>query len=484
MAQLDGIQQQMPAEAVDATTSDQRLLRPPPTLLMPPLVPVVPVASDPFASVQKAWPSADGWRQIRSGEIAGDSWGDSRYVLYEVCPRDLVNQDPYLFIWLHGQDATGTLTTSNMVNMQRKLRRRCFFLLPTNPKISADGYRFSWGVRATKAENKNDLGFVYGEMHAPYLLAVCKLVQTISKEVSAVANIVSGYSMGGFGAYQLAAFAPGVFTAVVTIAGYVIGTTETGGMYNAPQPHSFHRFSLFTNEYAPKLAKVPVIIAIHAVCDTQSSFRDTQELINIICGEGGDPSLVTLDEVAANSDAKKSKTGHAYFNHALLSPASEGVLYSKLRAGLDTAVAEGLGPNVVRPPPIHVPVPPPVHVVPQDVAPKAPVKLSLPSWTLEPSKPAVEEISKDKSHMTAAELLGQSASKNAAPNAPVKLSLASWTLGAPPKTDAAMVEIAKMKAKQKEAAEVVADSSSSSSASSSSSSSEAPQQKSKKRKKA
>merc|ERR1719174_1952741 len=156
-------------------------------------------------------------------------------------------------------------------------------------------------------------------------------------------------------------------------------------MYNAPQPEASHKFTLFANDYAPKLAKVPIFFAVHGVSDKNLSFRDMQELISLIQGEGGDPELVSLDEKASNSDGLKSKTGHGYFNHALLSHLSEGFLYSKLRAALDAAVAKGLGP-------VKKAAPTPRATVPDAApkAPKAPVKLALSTWTLRPTKPAAK----------------------------------------------------------------------------------------------
>ena len=46
------------------------------------------------------------------------------------------------------------------------------------------------------------------------------------------------YSMGGFGAFQLGCFAPEIFDAVVSVAGYGLGTSEPNSGYGAPQPAS------------------------------------------------------------------------------------------------------------------------------------------------------------------------------------------------------------------------------------------------------
>ena len=44
--------------------------------------------------------------------------------------------------------------------------------------------------------------------------------------------------MGGFGAFQLGCFAPEIFEAVVSVAGYGLGTSEPNSGYGAPQPAS------------------------------------------------------------------------------------------------------------------------------------------------------------------------------------------------------------------------------------------------------
>ena len=44
--------------------------------------------------------------------------------------------------------------------------------------------------------------------------------------------------MGGFGAFQLGCFAPEIFDAIVSVAGYGLGTSEPDSGYGAPQPAS------------------------------------------------------------------------------------------------------------------------------------------------------------------------------------------------------------------------------------------------------
>ena len=56
--------------------------------------------------------------------------------------------------------------------------------------------------------------------------------------------------MGGFGAFQLGCFAPDVFDAVVSVAGYGLGTKEPNSGYGAPQPVSSEIFEQFLKQEA------------------------------------------------------------------------------------------------------------------------------------------------------------------------------------------------------------------------------------------
>ena len=83
-----------------------------------------------------------------------------------------------------------------------------------------------------------------------YLLALTSKISDLAYEFAAERVLVMGrlvcasfvrserYSMGGFGAFQLGCFAPDVFDAVVSVAGYGLGTSEPNSGYGAPQPVS------------------------------------------------------------------------------------------------------------------------------------------------------------------------------------------------------------------------------------------------------
>ena len=102
-----------------------------------------------------------------------------------------MTQAPYFFVWLHGADGGGDIPPADLVKMQKRLCRRTFFFVPISPKAK-DGARFFWAVKYTKAQNKNDWGFIYGDLHEPYLAAFCKVAQKLSTEEGAIADVICG----------------------------------------------------------------------------------------------------------------------------------------------------------------------------------------------------------------------------------------------------------------------------------------------------
>jgi len=283
----------------------------------------------------RAWPVLGGVRVIKRGEVEGEGFGESTYTLYEACSPPQVDEVPYLYLWLHGADGGGDLPTDNIRTMQKRLRRRTYFLVPLSPKAAKDGRRFFWGVCYTKAQNKNDLGYIFGEFHEGYLAALTGVARQISNEVEACRVFVGGYSMGGFGAYQLGSYAPDLFDTVVSVAGYGLGTLEAeDGSYGAPQPQSAMIFNGYLQGHASRLAAVRLVVAVHAEKDTVSSFNDVKTIIEEIQKHGGEAELVHVPDEAADSDPnrkRKQKRGHFYFNYSLLNDSSEQVLYSRLR---------------------------------------------------------------------------------------------------------------------------------------------------------
>jgi pimeloyl-ACP methyl ester carboxylesterase len=210
-----------------------------------------------------------------------------------------------------------------------------------SPKAGRDGRRFFWGQAYTKAENKNGYGYIFGNFVSEYLQAVTDLVQETSREVCAERVVVAGYSMGGFGAYQLGFFAPEIFDAVVSVAGYGRGTLEAMSANSAcggPQPESGNVFRSFLAEEVKSLSAVPAVFVVHASIDAVSSFRDASEIVQAVREHGGSAQLVVVPDEAADSDPKRcrrrSKLGHHYFNYALLHDTSEDVIWASLRRAL------------------------------------------------------------------------------------------------------------------------------------------------------
>eukprot|EP00931_Biecheleriopsis_adriatica_P009519 TRINITY_DN110597_c0_g1_i1.p1 TRINITY_DN110597_c0_g1~~TRINITY_DN110597_c0_g1_i1.p1 ORF type:complete len:317 (-),score=69.78 TRINITY_DN110597_c0_g1_i1:248-1198(-) len=286
-------------------------------------------------------------RLVDSGKLTGPDFGESAFKIYEAGGE--MAETPYVFVWLHGADM-GEIDTGSLRKMHEKLMRRTFFFVPMNPKGAA-GLKFSWGVAHTKAQNKNSCGFVNGQRHDNYLKALTMRISKLSCEQDAERVVVCGYSMGGFGAYQLGSFAPDTFDAVISVAGYGHGTLQPADQgYHAPQPQSSVIFKNFLQKEIAKLSHVPVVMCVHAQSDTISYFEDNRQIIECVervnrkRGRKGFAKLTEVPEHHADSDPgrkKKAKQGHSYFNYTLLNPTSEGIVWKPLRDAFCSARLRG-----------------------------------------------------------------------------------------------------------------------------------------------
>mmetsp|Transcript_64011 Transcript_64011/g.139183 ORF Transcript_64011/g.139183 Transcript_64011/m.139183 type:complete len:610 (+) Transcript_64011:93-1922(+) len=270
--------------------------------------------------------------ETKQGQLEGESYGISNYKLFEGCSFGQEEEQPLLFVWLHGS-SMGQIDTKDLLNIHKRLGRHTVFLVPMNPKaVSTSGLHFMWGAVSTKAQNKCSLGFVNGRLHEPYLKDLCKLIREVTAEVMASHVCVCGYSMGGFGVYQLASYDPEAFDVAVSIAGYVLGTLEPQDRgLRAPQPMSSEVFWRFLTKQVSQLARVPLLLVVHAKSDETSSYMDAETIVDRInhasgCGEA---KLKSVPKAFAG------KTGHRYYNYALLDDHSEEVLYSDLRRAFD-----------------------------------------------------------------------------------------------------------------------------------------------------
>eukprot|EP00927_Polykrikos_kofoidii_P051246 TRINITY_DN45033_c0_g1_i1.p1 TRINITY_DN45033_c0_g1~~TRINITY_DN45033_c0_g1_i1.p1 ORF type:complete len:409 (-),score=30.51 TRINITY_DN45033_c0_g1_i1:175-1401(-) len=281
----------------------------------------------------------EGITKLKDGVLQAAGYGPSTYRLYEIwsTPRQPM-EITYLVVWLHGGDM-GEIESSNMQKMQRRLKCRSYFLVPQSPQKSAEGLRFDWGVSYTKSQNKDGLGYVFGQMHETYLKDLTSLVKQCARDVVASYTILIGYSMGGFGCFQLGAFSPGIFDAIVPVAGYGLGTFSRCQLLSGYQPRSSEILEDFIARYASQLAKVPVLIAIHSRIDQTSPFCDVEAIMAAVqkaaVGKSnGIAKLVVVPDGMADSDPRKTKrklSGHHYLNYALLNESSDSVLYDQLR---------------------------------------------------------------------------------------------------------------------------------------------------------
>jgi len=291
-------------------------------------------------------------RVAEEGKLEGESYGECSWKLYEVCPPGWQNEEACLFVWLHGQDNVH-LDSHDMQTMQRRIGRRLFCLVPRNPELYGGSKRFLWGLGYTRVQNRGGLGFVFGELDIGFLDAMCGLVQESSQATGAKQVVICGYSMGGFGAYQLGSHSPTLFDVVISVAGHGKGTLERQeNGYGAPQPESSRIFQHFLVEHAPKLAAVPKVIAIHARRDCVSLFTDTEAIIDAIRAHSGNAEVVVVPDDMADSDVsgrRKSSQGHSYYYYSLLKDSSEEILYSKLRPLLGNVLQPALATEAALP---------------------------------------------------------------------------------------------------------------------------------------
>jgi len=274
---------------------------------------------------------------VKAGELADGAFGVSRYTLYEVCPESLRNEPPILMVWLHGLDMS-VITDPELRSFQKHFGRKLLCLAMRNPSDAPDGRSFIWGLGYTKAQNRNGWGFIYGEICPTYLCSLCDLVREIVSHMGAEKAVAMGYSAGGLGAMLLASHEPELFSAVVPVAGHGVGTLEPPeSSFGGPQPDAARIFEAFLQQRAPRLAGVPILVAIHAPRDTVSSIKDMRAIVEAVVEHGGRSELVEVPDEKANSDAsakKRKKSSHGYYHYSLLQESAEDILYAKLRGVL------------------------------------------------------------------------------------------------------------------------------------------------------
>lgn len=290
-------------------------------------------------------------RLLAKGELTGQRYGETPYQLYESTDgltREQLEQAPYFFVWLHGMD-NGPISPKYLQTMQARLKHRVIFMVPQSPTAKND-LRFDWGCCYYKTQNRNQLGYVFGSLHQEFLRDFSQQIGFLASLFQASRTLVMGYSMGGFGAFQVGGFSPATFDVVVSVAGYGLGTLEEGE--ETPQPEARERFEQFLEQVATRLADVPVVLAMHAQKDGMSSFNDVSAIIDKVkesSQQRAKENVVELYQVPdqkADSDRrwnrkKQQRRGHHYFNYTLLDGSSEDFFWAKLRRFLERAERRG-----------------------------------------------------------------------------------------------------------------------------------------------
>eukprot|EP00439_Symbiodinium_sp_Y106_P051655 s3440_g6.t2 len=249
-------------------------------------------------------------RLLAKGELTGQRYGETPYQLYESTDgltREQLEQAPYFFVWLHGMD-NGPISPKYLQTMQARLKHRVIFMVPQSPTAKND-LRFDWGCCYYKTQNRNQLGYVFGSLHQEFLRDFSQQIGFLASLFQASRTLVMGYSMGGFGAFQVGGFSPATFDVVVSVAGYGLGTLEEGE--ETPQPEARERFEQFLEQVAIRLADVPVVLAMHAQKDGMSSFNDDEHKVPksvMRCWDTGDDSnLGSKQSDKEEGEGKKKK---------------------------------------------------------------------------------------------------------------------------------------------------------------------------------
>jgi len=257
---------------------------------------------------------------MQVGELTGESYGTTTFKLWDVWNAGGRMCQGILVLWLHDA-AMDDIDQLDLVRVHSRFKRQhVYFLVPTNPKQGPGGLRFQWGCSFTEEQNAKGAGFVFGDMHTPFLTDLVKLVQTLAHETRTSHTIVMGYGMGGFGVYQLAAYSPESFSIAIAVAGYGMGTyapeEEWFSWYGAPQPRSSEILDGYIRDFAAHMARVKKFFVVHSKVDTISVWQDTRAIINHICECGGNTQAMIVPDESANSDpGNLPKRGHGYYNY-------------------------------------------------------------------------------------------------------------------------------------------------------------------------
>ena len=171
---------------------------------------------------------------------------------------------------------------------------------------------------------------MHGSLHLPLLDDLWNLISLGAALFEATHAISIGYSMEGFGVWQLPASSPSVFDIAISVAGYGIGTykhNRSPFCGAPPQPMSSEVLDRFVETYATKIAKVSIVFVVHARHDQVSYFADAERIANAVSDADGHVEMLVVPDDKADSDYKRRRShGHAYFNYTLLDDESEEFL--------------------------------------------------------------------------------------------------------------------------------------------------------------
>lgn len=266
-------------------------------------------------------------------KFKGPSYGTCSCKMYEACSVEESSSQPLLFVWLQAYTEREALE-SGLAQMRLRLRCRTFFLIAKTP-TGANGKEYLWACACTNKQNRDCIGFINGDVDISFMKDLCEAVHKLRGRIGASCMRLCGYGMSGFGVYQLAGYAPGLFAAAVVIAGYVGSTAERSASgLSAPQSMAEKRYRMFLDERLEHWSKLRLLLIVHARSDTMSSYADAHELYHTMKRHRQTMVISSTvfdgDAGADNGGEKRKKKHHGYVSTALLHDSSDDFVYCHL----------------------------------------------------------------------------------------------------------------------------------------------------------
>jgi dienelactone hydrolase len=221
-----------------------------------------------------------------------ESFGQGEIRMFEMFRPGHRRDRPFLVVYFHG--AAGPQSEEDLlkalVDIFDAIPGHIIFVCPSNPVAKWCKSMFGW--QYTKKQNKHNQGFINGTECDEYVEDLDRYIRDLCDHYECSHVVALGYSMGGFGALQLAGLEKNgdrkrTVDILICMAGHAAGTSEpTDGCcgYKPDQPEARIRFEDYVAENLPYWKKVAVALFIHAEKDDTCYYRDIEFIAEKIHG--------------------------------------------------------------------------------------------------------------------------------------------------------------------------------------------------------